>query len=1763
MGYFTRNKNIIGKKSSQGIISRITHRGNGSIIGVTTTPTVTSAPERWDIFDEYLNDYEALWPAAYIGTITFSTPVMENSTNTVTVQTIGIPVASTVYWTIVPDSTNPTSSTDFYNSVGTGSFVVANNPVGSGTAYSINATSFTYTTAINGNPSKGVKKFTFKFSSGTGGTGVLYGISSPIIISPVTTGTLTWSQTSASEGTSTVTLALYFGPIGTANTGQTVNIGYTGTAITIQQTMITATGTANAQTGTTDANIPDAFFPQTFTIASIDVNGYVSATLSGKIYVDQLTEANQTVVATAYMNSSSSPIAVSSALSITDYFGAALFISDSINSNWNFDANSNIAGMTVYEGGMYRITYRETFKANDTTGSVTPTSSGSAGTVALAAATSRYASVLNVTLDGVSSSTETPASVPASAPPTTGYPYLDFLNPSLGASNSGDSYLAGTMNAFYVNSENTTGAAPWFYVNDYSTIMWIKPVLNPSKSTNAFKIKIKNAAGTLLATSTLITVPAVGITTWISSTAGGSVITTMNEGGTFFVNTTITNYRPSTLTSEGTVALQGRNLSSLTSSTITHSLAGTNITASDYILTGTAVFTLNSGTLLTEAGATYSTQYALSNDYVTETVGITVENIYGVSTIAAGQNSTVVSKVTNSATVAITDLSRATPVSISFSPSGGVYGLSQSVTLTLTFTASGSACAGTPTTLTVGSVAGSGPYTSTLTIAGTTWSANIFPGAIITGTTASAGSLGSGTVTVTEVTSTTVIKISSTAPMTAGTLSAANFTSSVVPTATPVLTFIAGTFTGGTIPTVTLTASSTRVFTGTFTTPSAGNGTILANITTADGYGTIGALNQSAFTIDAIAPTVSSITRNGQSATTRFVSAPQFLVTFSESVTGVVASNFSISKGAGITGTPTIASVTGSGTAWTVTLGTSGVSGNNGVSGTASLGLTVVPGTNILDVASNALTSTSVSGINETYLVDNVFNGSLSSAPVATYIVNQSVTVTLTLTKAAAGVPSISISMPNSYTIGASSMSGSGLSWTKTFVVGRGTGTGTYLASALDAVGNQLTVTSGSTFSIANETVAPTVSWAFSAAPYTFGTTVTATATFSEAMAGCDGSAYTGTLQRPQITITAPVSADNVSLANMTVINSTSCSYNYVIGRGAGNLVFVATGTDYAGNTVTANSATITVVDSTAPTVTSVTAVTTSGNYTTGGVITVLVNFSEPIVITGTPQLTLSTGSPATTAVNCSAGGTGTSSTQLQFAYTVAAGNSSSDLSYSATTSLALNGGTIKDLAGNNATLTLPAVGAAGSLNANCAIVIDTTAPTIVLTFSATATSPADVTAAAALTYASSIASVGSTTYVMVKAVITDSSAITAFSLSASGSTTISNIYTTAASSTTQYWRWGTSSTSQTITISASATDACANVGSATNTFVVDTTGPIATLYYSSAFPIGNTAIAAGSAYRQQIIYADFDKPLQSTPTISISTGNLVQTITNATMTFSSGNTYTYTLNPTTVSKYTVTINATGTNGIALTTVNNNTFLTWAYGINYGNYATLLTPRPSNSLFTDITSTADGQQIDFSGYLYQSALYVYTNFSAGTFSEPMTLPMLATGRSFLRFATSATNLNGRTTAYWLATEVNAMILSIGAAETSAESQAGAAGSYIAQFVGYRTLGGGGGFQIRWSGYCPSNVGSFNREWDVTIFNALFLSEGHVPTLCNIQRASTISTTHGIRIDVRDWDTSARSIKRKRSTANIAADTAVMSSDGQRVNQTYVVALGGP
>ena len=140
-------------------------------------------------------------------------------------------------------------------------------------------------------------------------------------------------------------------------------------------------------------------------------------------------------------------------------------------------------------------------------------------------------------------------------------------------------------------------------------------------------------------------------------------------------------------------------------------------------------------------------------------------------------------------------------------------------------------------------------------------------------------------------------------------------------------------------------------------------------------------------------------------------------------------------------------------------------------------------------------------------------------------------------------------------------------------------------------------------------------------------------------------------------------------------------------------------------STSSAISSTVTVTAA-APTVTNVTSTTANGAYRAGDIISITVQFSAPVTVSGTPQLTLETG--ATDRTVDYSGGTGTST--LTFAYTVQAGDTAADLDYSSTTALALNSGSIQ-ASGTPANLTLPAPGAAGSLGANKAIVIDTTAP--------------------------------------------------------------------------------------------------------------------------------------------------------------------------------------------------------------------------------------------------------------------------------------------------------------------------------------------------------------------------------------------------------------------------------------------------------------------
>jgi len=121
-----------------------------------------------------------------------------------------------------------------------------------------------------------------------------------------------------------------------------------------------------------------------------------------------------------------------------------------------------------------------------------------------------------------------------------------------------------------------------------------------------------------------------------------------------------------------------------------------------------------------------------------------------------------------------------------------------------------------------------------------------------------------------------------------------------------------------------------------------------------------------------------------------------------------------------------------------------------------------------------------------------------------------------------------------------------------------------------------------------------------------------------------------------------------------------------------------------------------------APVVTKVISPILSGTFKSG-VVPIMVLFDKPVVVSGDPQLIISTGNPATTAVDYKFG----FKKLLLFLYHISPGNYSSRLDYISSSALVLNGGEIKDESGNEADLTLPQPGSMGSLSNYSNIVID------------------------------------------------------------------------------------------------------------------------------------------------------------------------------------------------------------------------------------------------------------------------------------------------------------------------------------------------------------------------------------------------------------------------------------------------------------------------
>lgn len=284
--------------------------------------------------------------------------------------------------------------------------------------------------------------------------------------------------------------------------------------------------------------------------------------------------------------------------------------------------------------------------------------------------------------------------------------------------------------------------------------------------------------------------------------------------------------------------------------------------------------------------------------------------------------------------------------------------------------------------------------------------------------------------------------------------------------------------------------------------------------------------------------------------------------------------------------------------------------------------------------------------------------------------------------------------------------------------------------SLIDAAGNNATLTLptpgasgslGANKALVVYTTIPTVTNVTSStsnASFRAGDSVSIQITFSQAVTVVGSPALTletGTTDRTatyssgsgttSLSFTYAVQSGDTS-SDLDFVGTTSLSAGTSIKNAYGtdaNLTLVTPG---AAGSLGANKAII--IDTTSPTVTNVTSSTSNGSYNAADTISIQVTFSEVINVLGAPTLTVETG--ATDRAASYTSGTGTS--ELTFTYTVQAADASSDLDYIATSPLTA-GTSIKDAAGNDATLTLATPGASGSLGANKAIVIDNTAPTV------------------------------------------------------------------------------------------------------------------------------------------------------------------------------------------------------------------------------------------------------------------------------------------------------------------------------------------------------------------------------------------------------------------------------------------------------------------
>ena len=413
------------------------------------------------------------------------------------------------------------------------------------------------------------------------------------------------------------------------------------------------------------------------------------------------------------------------------------------------------------------------------------------------------------------------------------------------------------------------------------------------------------------------------------------------------------------------------------------------------------------------------------------------------------------------------------------------------------------------------------------------------------------------------------------------------------------------------------------------------------------------------FTIDTIGPTV-TITDSDADNILMAGDSAVVTATFNEAM-----DNPNITYTNGSTTVTTTMTATSDPAIWYYNFDTSGlgstesdftltITGNdtegNALTGSASITFTV-------DTVAPTVTLTDTDA-------DNILGSSTTVTITATFSEDMAATPTITIGDHVSNVAmTLTSSSVWTYYLDMSSWSGSGTSAVVT-------------VSGTDTSGNAYAGTDSITFTI--DQIAPTVTLSDTDADNLLGstTTLTLTATFSEAMS------------------TAPTITIGNGVTNTAMTSTSSSVWTYYLdmsgwGGSGASAVATVSGTDIAGNAYTGTDSITFTIDTTAPNINKATSsITATTTYGTGQTFDIILEYDEPV------YLTLGTASPTFLIQNIEIPPTytnityssGSGTTSLTFEYTVQAGDDNSRASAEVWMqngdSMNLYGGSLTDAAG-------------------------------------------------------------------------------------------------------------------------------------------------------------------------------------------------------------------------------------------------------------------------------------------------------------------------------------------------------------------------------------------------------------------------------------------------------------------------------------------------